>query len=477
VTVVCERLRELDAAAPEPQPQTKRAAGATAADAPDAVLDRLGPGEPLPADVRGPMESAFEQSFGDVRLHRDAPAAALSRELSARAFAVGPHVAFGAGEFAPGTPVGDALIAHELAHVQQQRGADAAVGRKSAATAAEPALEEDADRSAVEAVVALWTRGRTAARALRANAMPRLRSGLRLNRCPGVQVQTRPTTVPGVTVPANPTGTYGAIASGAPPNWTQSVAAARSGSAADRFALVRQALPGVTILDKTADCARDPRVNHAHLVAYNSSSPTVSYDDGLNNKRDAVDNAGFTKNRDSQSFVVLGPKALGDDFYLTRFMLNHEFDHVRQHQAGSQLNDDESEVDAWTSTFCRDFHRSYIVEVLRASARINHYGTFSRLLGYYELPTVSDRVRQDARRRIREYHAQTIAPHRVHTRVFLWWIYRTIDNGANKQLARELNSELGLRVDPSVPARDMRQFPISELAGATMPAAPAVEPP
>ena len=135
------------------------------------------------------------------RLHRDAPAAALSRELSARAFAVGPHVAFGAGEFAPGTPVGDALIAHELAHVQQQRGAHTAVERKSAAAALEPALEEDADRSAVQAVVALWTRGRTAARVLAANAMPRLRSGLRLNRCPAVQVATRPTTVPEIRNP------------------------------------------------------------------------------------------------------------------------------------------------------------------------------------------------------------------------------------------------------------------------------------
>jgi Domain of unknown function (DUF4157) len=204
VTVVCERLRELDASEQQqPAVQAKRAEGAPVPpDAPHALLERLGAGEPLPTDVRSPMEAAFEQSFADVRVHRDEPAAALSRELSARAFAVGPHVAFGAGEYAPGTPVGDALIAHELAHVQQQRGAHPAVERKNEVAAPPaPALEEDADRSAVHAVASLWGLARPGSRGLIENSMPRLRSGLRLNRCAGVQV--RPA-APDIRIPTGP---------------------------------------------------------------------------------------------------------------------------------------------------------------------------------------------------------------------------------------------------------------------------------
>jgi hypothetical protein len=478
VAAVCARIQELQA----PAVQAKRADGAPAADAPQDVLARLGEGEALPAQARSPMEAAFGESFGDVRLHRDPAAAALARELSARAFAVGSHVAFGAGEYAPGTPVGDALLAHELAHVQQQRGDTApAVGRKSEAGEPAAALEEDADVAAVNAVASLWSRARTT---VRATALPRLRSGLRLTRCAGTATAVRTTTpVPaapaGTQIPAGPVapGSYGGIAQGVPPNWAQDVAAAQSGNAAARFALVRTALPGLTVVDKTADCASDQRVNREHLVAYDSGSPTVSYDDNLNAKEHRANNAGYTTSHNHRSYVVLGPKALSEDFYLTRQTANHEFDHVRQDRAGSSLRGDDSEVDAWTSTFCRDFHTNYVVQVSGANALINQYFTATSLLGYYESTTVTDAVRQDCRRRIGEYYRATIAPHPIHTRVFKWWIYRSVRSGAHHRLAGELNSELALGVDTGAPAASMRQFPAAELAGTTIPGAPTVNPP
>ena len=43
--------------------------------------------------------------------------------MSARAFATGNDVYFAKGEYNPGSADGDRLIAHELAHVVQQRGA------------------------------------------------------------------------------------------------------------------------------------------------------------------------------------------------------------------------------------------------------------------------------------------------------------------------------------------------------------------
>jgi hypothetical protein len=76
-----------------------------------------GGGEPLPARVRDFFEPRFGRDLGDVRVHTDADAAEAAKSLGARGYAVGHHVVFGAGQFAPGTPAGDRLLAHELAHV------------------------------------------------------------------------------------------------------------------------------------------------------------------------------------------------------------------------------------------------------------------------------------------------------------------------------------------------------------------------
>ncbi|HET7502158.1 MAG TPA: DUF4157 domain-containing protein [Kofleriaceae bacterium] len=146
-----------------------------------ALAGQLGPGRPLDGSARTRMESAFGHPFGDVRVHADDRAAALSRELEARAFTLGSHVAFGAGEFHPGTPVGDALLAHELAHVVQQRGAAPSTGLP--AGNASDTLERDADHAAVGAVgfLARLARG---VRGARSPQGPRQRGGLRLSRCP-----------------------------------------------------------------------------------------------------------------------------------------------------------------------------------------------------------------------------------------------------------------------------------------------------
>jgi hypothetical protein len=63
--------------------------------------------------------------LSDVRVHTDDTADKLNRSVSARAFATGTDVYFASGEYSPGSAAGDKLIAHELAHVVQQRGASA----------------------------------------------------------------------------------------------------------------------------------------------------------------------------------------------------------------------------------------------------------------------------------------------------------------------------------------------------------------
>jgi len=82
-------------------------------------------GSGLPADRRiaGDVGAALGDSLSDVRIHRDADAAALARSVSARAFTVGSDIFFGPGEYEPSTRGGRELLAHELVHVVQQRGA------------------------------------------------------------------------------------------------------------------------------------------------------------------------------------------------------------------------------------------------------------------------------------------------------------------------------------------------------------------
>ena len=57
------------------------------------------------------------------RTYRLRPSHDLNHAVSARAFATGTDVYFAQNEYKPNTSDGDNLIAHELAHVVQQRGA------------------------------------------------------------------------------------------------------------------------------------------------------------------------------------------------------------------------------------------------------------------------------------------------------------------------------------------------------------------
>ena len=92
--------------------------------APPIVHDVLrGPGRALDPGVRGEMEARFEHDFSRVRVHTDAAAAASAKSVAARAYTVGSHVVFGEDRYAPGTPAGSELLAHELTHVVQQRAA------------------------------------------------------------------------------------------------------------------------------------------------------------------------------------------------------------------------------------------------------------------------------------------------------------------------------------------------------------------
>jgi hypothetical protein len=164
----------------------------TAHDA-SAVRSQLGSGYSLDSRVQSQMSSALGHDFSHVRVHTDERASALSSNLNARAFTIGSDVAFASGEYRPGTPVGDALIAHELAHIVQQSGVahssshmhKAADTSSATNESASSQLEIDADLSAVGAIATIWAGAKHGLSDIRQNAVPRLRSGLRLQRCGG----------------------------------------------------------------------------------------------------------------------------------------------------------------------------------------------------------------------------------------------------------------------------------------------------
>ena len=81
-------------------------------------------GQPLPETVRQSLEPHFGADFSGVRVHTDAAADQLNQSLQAEAFTTGQNIFFRRGGYAPGTPSGQQLLAHELTHVIQQTGAD-----------------------------------------------------------------------------------------------------------------------------------------------------------------------------------------------------------------------------------------------------------------------------------------------------------------------------------------------------------------
>jgi len=72
----------------------------------------------MPAAVQAKMERAFGTDFSSVRIHEGS---AMAAGMGALAATQGDDIHFAAGTYQPGTPAGQQLLGHELAHVVQQR--------------------------------------------------------------------------------------------------------------------------------------------------------------------------------------------------------------------------------------------------------------------------------------------------------------------------------------------------------------------
>jgi Domain of unknown function (DUF4157) len=105
------------------RPNTAGPVNAAAFEAPGIVHEALNsPGESLDKESRRFFEARFGYDFSRVRIHTDATASASAAAVRSLAYTVGTHVVFGSKRYAPGTPEGKRLLAHELSHVVQQSG-------------------------------------------------------------------------------------------------------------------------------------------------------------------------------------------------------------------------------------------------------------------------------------------------------------------------------------------------------------------
>jgi Domain of unknown function (DUF4157) len=115
-----------------------------------AISQSRGGGQSLDDTSRQNMGGKLGDSLDDVRVHTDDSANALASSVSARAFTTGNDIYFAKGEHNPGSSDGQQLLAHELTHVVQQRGASTS----GPLTVSQPgdALENEAEATAGDVV-------------------------------------------------------------------------------------------------------------------------------------------------------------------------------------------------------------------------------------------------------------------------------------------------------------------------------------
>jgi len=117
--------RKCAACESEDETSIRRQAGGGGAHgaAPSIVHDVLSSaGHPLDTATRSFMEPRFGHDFSGVRVHSNGEAGRSASAVDARAYTVGQHIVFAPGRYAPETPDGRHLLAHELAHVVQASG-------------------------------------------------------------------------------------------------------------------------------------------------------------------------------------------------------------------------------------------------------------------------------------------------------------------------------------------------------------------
>jgi len=261
-----------------------------------------------------------------------------------------------------------------------------------------------------------------------------------------------------------------------PANWASQVSGATT--SAQKTTLVQTAAgSAVTVNDATAASASDPVPDPAHLRAFTIASPVINFDQNLATKsaraggRPLNINAGYTFQHGTAIYVVISDLALdGGSYNQTVQTINHEFDHVNQYLRHSTLTGNESELDAWTSTFIREFHHSYQFRPTAnaTTCYVELNSAFAPLLMYYQLVTNASQ-RTNAISRISAYYTAIISSNVANTHAFRFWVFRSMGSSHNPDLGTDINTALHLNITASGSATPYRSIPCSSVPAASLP--------
>lgn len=105
-------------------------------------------GHGLPDALRTKFETSLGTDLSGVRVHTGAESQHASRAVGANAYALGNSIHFAAGHYDPGSSRGQLLLAHEVAHTVQQRGASPTRQNQLAVSSPGDSAEQEADRAA-----------------------------------------------------------------------------------------------------------------------------------------------------------------------------------------------------------------------------------------------------------------------------------------------------------------------------------------
>ena len=419
---------------------------------PAQIRAELGGGQSLDGATQRRMQSAFGVDFAGVRVHTDTRARELTEGMQARAFTIGSDIAFGGEEYKPGTPVGDALLAHELAHVVQQGGGNAAAGAQHKGGDS-GSLEEDADRSAVGAVVKLWSGARGELSQLGQQAMPRMRSGLRLQGCGSSPKKTDSTTPGAASKPVALSG-----------DWAKDVETARPKDEtkprdeAMMLALVKQALGTKFDVNVATQSSKDQESPKDYKKA-----PAINFDPKLDKKKkynkdtEIGKNPGHSFDVGNDIYAVIGPYALDPATPLvTKMYAEHELYHTTHHLGAhaerqkpgdkpltkeeQSVKDDSQELETWTVDFINYFQQY-------ASLPREGRPLFGPLLDYYS--TASPAAKSASLAKLKAYYDNPVSDpkeaEKVQQSMSVWvyrWKTREATNRKNEPLSKELIDDL-----------------------------------
>src|SRR5262249_353582 len=144
--------------------------------------------------------------------------------------------------------------------------------------------------------------------------------------------------------------------------------------------------------------------------------------------------AGYTLITGGKYYVILGRKSLdGGRYTYPIVILNHELDHVRQAITGSKEQGNAPELDPWTSSFIRDFHRTYrLSDIGGSTCYVESVSTWTQVLDYYQRSGVGASEQQASVKRIKDYYNAVIKSHEGHKSAFHYWVYISLKNTAVK---------------------------------------------